>query len=163
MRLMLKLHRNPGMSNEDVPTAMQVLKMATVNGAMTTPFKTSIGTLQPGKAADLVLIDQRRITRPYLDPAVSIVDAIIHRARPSAVHAVMVSGEVIMRDGHFTNVDKEEVLRELADQLGRPKTEGEMWRDKLSKQLTPHVRDFYSGYCSCESTPRVFYPSVEAQ
>ena len=55
MRLVLRLHREPGMDDR-VPTSAQVLQMATEYGAQTTGFAGLIGTLEPGKAADLVLM-----------------------------------------------------------------------------------------------------------
>jgi cytosine/adenosine deaminase-related metal-dependent hydrolase len=41
LKLVLRAHRVPGMVEEDVPTMAQVLRMATVGGARTTPFGTS--------------------------------------------------------------------------------------------------------------------------
>src|SRR5499426_3161117 len=48
MRLVLRLHRVPGM-DDVVPTCPQVLKMATEDGAATTPYAGRIGTLEPGR------------------------------------------------------------------------------------------------------------------
>ena len=48
MRLVLRLHRVPGME-DGVPTAAQVFQMATENGALTTGFGSTIGTLEPGQ------------------------------------------------------------------------------------------------------------------
>jgi hypothetical protein len=55
MRLVLRLHRVPGMNPADVPTAPQVLQMASENGGLTTTYGASIGTLSPGSFADLSL------------------------------------------------------------------------------------------------------------
>ena len=53
----MRAHRVPGMADEEVPSAGQVLRMATTGGAVTTPYGSHIGTLAVGKAADLVLLD----------------------------------------------------------------------------------------------------------
>src|SRR5467141_267398 len=79
MRLVLRLHRVPGMDDE-VPTATQVLRMATEHGAHTTPFGAHIGTLEAGKAADLCIMNWKHIAYPYLEAGVPIVDAVVHRA-----------------------------------------------------------------------------------
>src|SRR2546422_9439311 len=50
MRLVLRLHRVPGM-DDVVPTSPQVLRMATEDGAATTPYAGHIGTLHPGRPA----------------------------------------------------------------------------------------------------------------
>ena len=67
LKLVLRAHRVPGMVEADVPTVAQVLRMATVGGAKTTPYGTSIGTLEVGKGADMVLIAWDKVAYPYLD------------------------------------------------------------------------------------------------
>lgn len=57
MRMVLRAHRIPGMEADDVPTPAQVFRMATSGGAKTTAFGDTIGALEPGRGADLVLID----------------------------------------------------------------------------------------------------------
>ena len=79
MRLALKIHR--AWRRDGGPTSYQVLQMATVNGAYASWFGDRIGTLEPGKRADMALLDLRNIEQPYLDPEVSVVDALVHRGR----------------------------------------------------------------------------------
>src|SRR5919109_2006929 len=119
MRLVLRLHRVPGM-DDVVPTAAQVFQMATENGALTTGFADGIGTLEPGKAADLVLLNWQQIAYPYLDETVPVVDAVVHRAKPSGVETVLVAGEPVLRDGQFTRLNKAEMMQALADALNVP-------------------------------------------
>lgn len=146
MRMVLRAHRVPGMDEEDVPSVGQVLRMATIGGALTTPFGSRIGTLAVGKAADLVLIDWDRLAYPYLDPQTPMLDAVIQRAKSEAVDLVMVAGEVVYQGGRFTRVDREAALRELHRSLKRPPAEDEVERRHLAKALLPHVRRFYAGY-----------------
>jgi cytosine/adenosine deaminase-related metal-dependent hydrolase len=157
MRMVLKLHREPGF-DDSVPTSPQVLRMATENGARTTPFGAGIGTLEIGKAADLVVMSWRDIAYPFLDLdiEVSVVDAIIHRAKSSGVRTVLVAGEPVLRDGRFTRVDKEAALDELAASLARPANDDELRRMALSRDVLPHVRKFYDGYLDAE-TRDAFY------
>ena len=146
MRLVLRAHRTPGMVDEDVPTVAQVLRMATVGGARTTPFATTIGTLEVGKAADLVLIDWKHVAYPYLDPETPTLDAIIQRAKSEGVKLTMCAGEVIYKDGKFTRVDREAALAALHDDLQKALTAEEAERRMLSKALLPQVRKFYADY-----------------
>lgn len=145
MRVVLRAHREPGM-DDGVPTVAQVFRMATAGGAATTPYGTSIGTLAEGKAADLVLIDWRQISYPYLDAEVPVLDAVIQRAKTAGVRTVMVGGEVLLQDGRFTRLDRRAALRELADILRRPLTADEAARKHLAKAVLPHVRAWYNGY-----------------
>ena len=144
MRLVLKLHRVPGIDLEP-PTSYQVLEMATVNGAYASWFGDRIGALEPGKRADLVLVDLRNIAEPYLDPRVSVVDALVHRGRGIDVDTVLVDGEVVLRDRQLTRVDKEALFREIRDALDRPLSPQEEERRELARLVEPHLRQFYSG------------------
>ena len=125
MRMVLKLHREPGF-DDDVPTSPQVLRMATENGARTTPFGDTIGKLEVGRAADLVVMSWRDIAYPFLDLDldVSVVDAVVHRAKTSGVKTVIVGGEPILHDGRFTRVDKAVALDELAVVVGETRERG---------------------------------------
>jgi 5-methylthioadenosine/S-adenosylhomocysteine deaminase len=148
MRLALNLHRvnrKPGV-DDTVPTPCQLLRMATEDGAMTTPFGAEIGILEPGKAADLTLIRWDQIAAPYLDPDVPVVSAMLHRAKTSGVDIVIVGGEPVYRDGRFTRVDKEAVLEELAASLSVPRTSAEQERQQLGRDVYSHVEAFYRGY-----------------
>ncbi len=73
-----------------------------------------------GRAADLVLMPWKSLAYPYLDPATSVVDAVVHRGRASAVHTVLVGGEVVLKDGRPARVDKAAILEELAASLRAP-------------------------------------------
>jgi 5-methylthioadenosine/S-adenosylhomocysteine deaminase len=145
MRMVLRAHRTPGMG-DDVPTTAQVLRMATVGGAATTPFGDRLGTLAPGRAADMVLLDWRQIAYPYLDEAMPLLDAVMQRAKTQGVRTVICDGEVIYADGRFTRVDRDAALRQLHDDLAHALADDEVERRKLSKALLPHVKAFYDGY-----------------
>ena len=159
MRLVLRLHRVPGM-DDAVPTCPQVLRMATEDGAATTPYAGHIGTLEPGKAADLVLLSWRQLARPYLDPETSVVDAVVHRAKTSGVTLVMVAGEVVLRDGRFTHVDKDTVLDELAASLRAPLTPEEDARRGLARAVFPVVKRFYDGWLDEDARTPFYRPSA---
>ena len=139
-------------SNISVPTAAQVLRMATEHGAHTTAFGAYIGTLEPGKACDLSLVNWRMVAEPYLDlsQGVSVIDALIARTRAGAVSTVIVAGEPIYRDGRFTRIDKEAVLAELTTKLGSPLTSREIRRQETARRVLPFVRRFYDGYLVAE-------------
>ena len=145
MRMVLRAHREPGMDDR-VPTMAQVFRMASENGAMTTPYGAQIGTLEVGKAADAVLIDWQQIAYPYLDAETPVLDAVIQRAKVAGVRAVLVAGEVIYQDGRFTRVDRDAALCQLSDMLQRDLTAEELERRRLAKAILPHVRAFYDGY-----------------
>jgi 5-methylthioadenosine/S-adenosylhomocysteine deaminase len=150
MRMVLRAHREPGMDDR-IPTMAQVFRMATVGGAKTTPFGARLGTLEVGKAADMVLIDWSQLSYPYLDEDTPAIDAIVQRAKTDGVKTVIAAGEIIYQDGKFTKVDRDAALKELSALLKKPFTPDELERRKLSKAIFPHVKSFYEGYYSDEA------------
>jgi cytosine/adenosine deaminase-related metal-dependent hydrolase len=158
MRLVLRLHRVPGM-DEAVPTSAGVLDMATAGGAATTGFGDRIGALEPGRAADLVLLPWKSLAAPYLDPETSPIDAVVHRARAAAIDTVMVAGEVVLKDGRFTRVDRAAVLEELSAALRAPLRPEEERRRGLARAIFPHVRRFYDGWLDGPARDPFYAPS----
>src|SRR5262249_16991831 len=102
-------------------------------GARTTAFAERIGTLEPGKAADLVVLDWRQIAYPHLDSEVPVIDAVIQRAKTEGVRLVMIAGEPVYRDGRFLKVDRDQALKELAEHMARPLNAEDRERRALSK------------------------------
>ena len=159
MRMVLRAHRVPGMQDEHVPSPGQVLRMATLGGAATTPYGSHIGTLAVGKAADLVLIDWHKLAYPYLAPETPVLDAVMQRAKSEAVDLVMVAGEVVYEGGHFTRVDRDTALHQLHESLQHALADDEVERRALSKVLLPLVRRFYAGYFDPETHLPYYRPS----
>lgn len=159
LKLVLRAHRVPGMDEADVPTMAQVLRMATVGGAKTTPYGSSIGTLEVGKAADMVLLDWDSIAYPYLDEETPLLDAVIQRAKQQSVTMTMCDGEVIYQNGKFTKVDQVLALKALHDDLNKALADDEMERRKLSKALLPHARKFYADYIDPSKHVPFYKPS----
>ncbi len=99
----------------------------------------------------------QNIEEPYLDPEVSIVDAVVHRGRSMDVDTVMVDGEVIMRNRQLTRVDKEELYIELKKALDRPLSTDELERRDLSRLAEPDLRRFYEGTMPNDAIPYTSY------
>jgi 5-methylthioadenosine/S-adenosylhomocysteine deaminase len=158
MRLVLRLHRVPGM-DDVVPTCPQVFQMATEHGALTTGFADAIGTLAPGKAADLVVMHWPQIAYPYLDPEAPVLDAVVHRGKAAGVDTVLVAGEPVLRDGQFTRVNKADALKELAASLRVPLQLEEERRRRLSHEVFPHVQRFYDGWLDEGARDPFYRPS----
>ena len=155
MRLASKLHRQPSIAAPAV-TSHQVLKMATLNAAQPT-FFAQIGSLEKGKRADMVLMDLTAIEVPYLDSEIDVVDAFVYRGKARQVDTVIIDGEVVMRDGWFTKVDKDEVVRELKDWFSRP-MEPSVQEIRLSVQrLIPYVERFYQEWQPADGAPYYIY------
>ncbi|MFK7942069.1 MAG: amidohydrolase family protein [Paracoccaceae bacterium] len=158
LRMVLNAHRTPGM-DDSVPTAPQVLRMATSGGAATTAFRGKIGKLEEGLGADMVLIDWDKLAYPYLDPDYPVLDAVIQRSKTDGVDMVMCAGEVIYQDSKFTRMDHKAALEQLRQDLTRALTEEEVERRGLSKLLLPHVEKFYRDYHDADAHVPFYKPS----
>ena len=97
----------------DIPavTAQTAFEMATLHGAAALSMAEEVGSLVPGKRADLVVHATDRIdSRPrFRDPLVNMA----YHALGSTVDSVMVEGEFIYDHGRFTRFDEAEVLRDM--------------------------------------------------
>lgn len=142
MRLALTLHRPAG--HEKIsPTAPQILRMVTEHGAATTPFGAQIGRLTIGSNADLAILDWGKVTWPWQDPEIPLVDTLVRRAKAGSVESVMVSGNVIFHEGSFTSIDHESIRDRIASSFRAELTETEVARRALAQQLIEPVASFY--------------------
>ena len=139
-------HRVADVTEEAMPQPTQIFRMATEGSAATTPFKGEIGTLEPGKAADIVVMNWNAIAEPYLESGTPIVDAVVYRARASGVDTVIIGGECVYRDRRFTRIDKAAAMAELKASLLRPASAGDVQRRKLAGALGPHAEALYGDY-----------------
>ncbi len=84
------------------PTVREALRWATVNGAHAIGQEDELGTLSPGKRADLIVIGGEGLNlTPMADP----VGCLVAQANPSNVEHVLVAGRFMKRDGALVDVD----------------------------------------------------------
>jgi len=98
--------RDPGRSL----AARDVVALPTCDGARALGLD-AVGTLAPGRRADLAVVDMRgphHGPEPEADPYATLV----HAARASDVRLTMVEGRVLYRDGAWTTLDPAEVMAE---------------------------------------------------
>jgi 5-methylthioadenosine/S-adenosylhomocysteine deaminase len=87
-------------------TALDVLTMATREGARALGLDAEIGSIEVGKQADLIVIDR---DRPHLATCPDPISAIVYSARPSDVRTTIVAGEVIVDNFRLTRADATEI------------------------------------------------------
>jgi 5-methylthioadenosine/S-adenosylhomocysteine deaminase len=105
-------HRNP-----TIITAEKALEMATIDGARAIGLDHEIGSIEPGKKADIAVIDT---SGPAMAPVHHPVSALVYSALGHEVTTVLIDGVVVMRDGRITTVDEAAVMaqsRRAADSL----------------------------------------------
>jgi 5-methylthioadenosine/S-adenosylhomocysteine deaminase len=101
------------------PTRISVeraVEMATIEGARAAGLEAEIGSLEPGKRADIAVFDMRR---PHVGPLLRPLSAFVCAGKGSDAKVVLVDGKVVYRDGVFSHgPDPHDVLRE-AEAIGR--------------------------------------------
>lgn len=95
--------------NELALTARDVLYWATQGGANMMGLGDQLGSITPGKRADLVLIDTQRLGMfPLTDP----VAAVVQSATPSDVETVIADGKILKYQGKLQHIDVAELAFE---------------------------------------------------
>jgi 5-methylthioadenosine/S-adenosylhomocysteine deaminase len=86
---------------------MQVLEMATLNGARALGMLDEIGSLEAGKCADVVVVD---LQQPRFYPLIDPVGSLVHNMVGNDVATVIVDGRVVIDAGRLQTVPGEEIL-----------------------------------------------------
>jgi cytosine/adenosine deaminase-related metal-dependent hydrolase len=89
----------------------KVLEMCTIGGARALGMEDRIGSLEPGKMADIVTMDLRR---PHLYPPNMPLHRLVAFANGNDVTNVMVGGEMVLQQGRATRVEESEILADAA-------------------------------------------------
>jgi len=95
------------------PTAMDawtVLRMATIKGARVLGLEEEIGSVEPGKQADLILLD---LDKPHFTPLYNLCSHLAYAARGSDVTTSVIAGKVIMKDRRLLTIDLPAAMEEV--------------------------------------------------
>ncbi|MEV6511558.1 amidohydrolase [Streptomyces sp. NPDC051642] len=95
-------------------TSRQALHHATLQSARAVGLGDSIGSIAPGRRADIVLVD---LTGPHTQPVHDLAATLVHSARSADVRTTIVDGRVLMRDRELLTLDVPAVVRELEELL----------------------------------------------
>jgi 5-methylthioadenosine/S-adenosylhomocysteine deaminase len=100
----------------NVMSARTVFAMANVGGANALGLGKEIGSIEPGKKADIVLLDVDQIWNPYSFS--DVYSTIVYSGSPENVHSVMVDGRWLYERMEHRTLDEPEVLAKAREQLG---------------------------------------------
>ncbi len=145
MRLALRLHRPPGLGAPAL-TSEDVLRMATLEGARALGMDGLVGSLEPGKRADMVLLGLERICEPYVDPDVPPLDLIVQRAKAQDVETVIVDGQVVIEGRRLRTVDRAGVVSRLREAAAARLTPAAREVRALMDDLAPHIQKFFAAW-----------------
>ena len=92
-----KLHKVAQM-DPCVMDARTTLRSATIEGARAIGLASKIGSLEPGKCADIILLD---VSKPHAVPMTDPYSALVYSLKASDVSWVLVDGKVLVKDGEL--------------------------------------------------------------
>jgi len=95
-----------------VVSAHEAMHLATCGGAEAVGLGDRIGTLEPGKRADFILVD---LSGPHTQPLFDVLSQMVYDARSSDVTTTVVDGNILVRDGEFTRLEVAEVVAKATE------------------------------------------------
>jgi 5-methylthioadenosine/S-adenosylhomocysteine deaminase len=93
--------------------ARDALRLGTSEGARAIGLGEETGSLEPGKRADVTVLDGER-PELWSAPGVDPHDTVVWSAGRAAVRHVLVGGELLVEDGRLTRLDLDEIRRRAA-------------------------------------------------
>jgi cytosine/adenosine deaminase-related metal-dependent hydrolase len=109
-------------------TAREVLEFATIEGARANGLQRKVGSLTPGKEADILLL---RTDRLNVMPMNNAVGAVVTSMGPQNVDTVLIAGRVKKRNGQLVGVDMARVTRLLDEARERALVNGKYPRARV--------------------------------
>jgi 5-methylthioadenosine/S-adenosylhomocysteine deaminase len=120
MDLAAKLQKVTTLDPEALP-AQRALDMATIDGAKVLGMEKEIGSLEPGKRADMIVV---RLDTPRATPLYDPISQIVYDLKASDVRDVVINGKQVLKDGVVLTLDQKAILAKAAE-----------YRDQVSRSL----------------------------
>ncbi|MEA2185750.1 MAG: 5-methylthioadenosine/S-adenosylhomocysteine deaminase [Solirubrobacteraceae bacterium] len=120
LRLAAYLQRRPRNLTDGRVDSLRLLSMMAAAGAQATGQEGRLGSLEPGRRADLLLLRTGRVFAPRSrssnwDP----LDVILDKADARDIETVLVDGRILVHDGHIQTVDADRVLDRHHEEIDR--------------------------------------------
>lgn len=132
MRLTSLLHRVNEMDATIMP-AKTVLKMATLDGARALGLDKEIGSIEPGKKADIAMVDMHKLhfTPLLRGEFFNVYSHLVYVASNGDVDTVIIDGKIIMKNHALKTVDEDGVIQEANEAVEALLKRSKKFRDPL--------------------------------
>jgi 5-methylthioadenosine/S-adenosylhomocysteine deaminase len=106
MKFCALIHKNHRWDPAVLPV-QTVVDLATIGGATCLGVQQTLGSLEEGKIADLIMID---LKKPHLTPLYNPVSHLVYAARGTDVCTTIVNGKILMLDNEYLTIDMQKTL-----------------------------------------------------
>jgi 5-methylthioadenosine/S-adenosylhomocysteine deaminase len=110
MDMAAKLNKVEAM-DPTVLDALTVLRMATSMGAEVLGLSDAVGSIEPGKKADIIVVDTHK---PHLTPMYNPYSHLVYAARGSDVSHSIINGTLVMEERKLLTLDLDEVMEQAS-------------------------------------------------
>jgi adenine deaminase len=132
--------------DSDCLSNRQIFKMATENSARLIGFGRELGRLEPGRLADMVLLDYEAMTYPFTDISHDPVDVLMYRGHGSHVDTVIINGKVVLQNRQVLGVNESDIVTRLASGAAKPRSEEQLQFKNAIDKLKRNVVDYFQGW-----------------
>ncbi len=98
----------------DALSAQAVFEMATLGGARALGLEKRVGSIEPGKAADLAILD---LNRPHAVPAGEVYGRLVYSAKASDVTHTIVDGKILFSDNKVHTINEVQCLQDVTSEI----------------------------------------------
>jgi 5-methylthioadenosine/S-adenosylhomocysteine deaminase len=120
MDTVAKLHK-AFTGDPKIISAQQAFELATIGGAEALHLEKEIGSLEPGKRADVVIVDRNSFNQI---PLYNIYSDLVYATKASDVETVIINGRLVMRNDRLLTLNEKEI-----------KASARVFRERIVKSL----------------------------
>lgn len=138
------LHKTTSPDYTQWPSASEIIRAATIGGARNAFIHEQTGSLEPGKKADLLILNTKSLN---FTPLNDIRNHIVYCENGSSIEKVMVNGEIVVDQGKLAWVDEEALLEELRSYMPEFLAHhAEI--EKINRQFEPYFAEIHKRCCA---------------
>jgi len=106
MKTLALIHKQHN-SNPALVSARQAIRMATIDGAKLFGLEETIGSLEVGKKADMIIVN---INQPHMMPLYNIESQLVYSATGADVETVIVNGKILIENKHASHINEIDLM-----------------------------------------------------
>lgn len=139
MRVAALIHSATGPDYSRWLSEADILRAATIDGARSAMLDHVTGSLEPGKAADLIMLD---LDSYAFTPLNDVAKQLVYAENGSSIERVMVAGRWVIEDGRVTTVDEAAILAEIRETVP-PLLAAHGEREDANRVLEPYFAEVH--------------------